>query len=849
MGAKEKSECPDRAGAAAYPELTRVLTTAYNQPPKPTQERPMAKTQFDYDPTQIVPQELWDMEQIIRNPLDVRVREEETVERDGRKVVRREIYYTSHVFRGTPVRIAAHVAIPESDKPLPAMVLGTSNVDGAESMAVTHNVVAIAIDRPGVGDSNGPPDLYNESWLDLTHDPRDGWMWQFITSAMRAITYAQTLPQVNPGRIGVTGGSRGGTMSFIANGVDPRITLAIPTATAGDILLAFKHDGWANNLYTDEDGDPGIPDTFRVFALYGDPIQVAKTQHGAVMLILGAQDEFFPIYTVKTTCDAVTSPDFRLCLIPDWDHGLFGQDIPECDTYNNRDEASRRIAAATRWAIQCHLHDARPMPPTPDLSWLPEGNAMHFSATVDQSWPVKGVSLCHSTDSAYFFKREPMAKVLDCFKEKFQCTLDMADVDDDQTAFFVEVEYEDGPFIMSPPEFGLRFKQRIRTSRPPGPEPEFMVEDVEYGSSIDDLSGLKAKISYNKQRKGAPIVVLLAGGTPGSTKPLHTAVERWGRKGVFAVLPTLRGRDGSPGDADIMGREVYDILDAVEHVKAAYAEYVNPDLVSLVSYSAGAAVGLMATERFPDYFRTAVAFFPITDRATQPYWELYDREPKDENESKALRIAKMVEKIIRGTPAAAPDAYAARRTLSAAANARQTRIHMYHDVEDWLVPVGQSRQFVDAAKAAGLTNVRFYMSYPDDGRRWTHGHPDKIADLVAGEHKFQGQVTGGTPPKPTLPREGELVVLGYLRTEELEVWLGDGLESAATLTYSLADDSAAFSVAPLAGNPDAPVKVLLDAGKYAGCQAQVCGQAVKPTQEHARISFAVKQGEELVLKR
>ncbi len=809
----------------------------------------MPKTRFDYDPTKIVPQELWDLDQIRSEPLNVRVREEETVERDGRRVTRREIYYTSHVFRGQPVRIAAHVAIPESDERLPAMIHAAGSIDSAESFALAHNVVDIAIDRPGVGDSNGPPDLYNESWLDLTHDPRDGWMWQFVTSALRAITYAQTLPEVNPDRIGVTGGSRGGTMSFIANGVDPRITLAIPTATAGDILLAFHHGGWANNLYTDEDGNPGIPDTFRVFALYGDPIHYAKTQHGAVTLILGAQDEFFPIYTVKTTCDAVTHPGFRLCLIPDWDHGLFSQDIPECDTYDNREEANKRIRAAVEHSIRCWLHDERPMPHAPNLSWLPEGDTMRFSATADLSQPVKRVSLCYSTDSAYFFKREPMPKVLDCFKEKFQCALDFSQVNDDEVAFFVEVEYEDGPFLMSRPEFGLRFKQRMRAGRPPGPEPEFVAEDVEYDSSIDDLRGLKARVAYNKRRKNAPIVVLLAGGTPGSTKPLRGDVERWARKGAFAVLPTLRGRDGSPGQADIMGREVYDILDAVEHVKAAYSEYVNPDLVGLVSYSAGAAVGLLAVERFPDYFRAAAAYFPITDRAAQPYWELYEREPANENEEKALRIAKMVEKLIGGTPATAPDAYAARRTLSAAANARRTRIHLFHDVEDWLVPVEQSERFVEAAKAAGLTNVKLYKSYPDDGRRWLHGHPNKVADLAAGEHKFQGQLTGGSPGKPKLPREGELVVLGYLRADAFEVWLGDGLRSAAALSYSLGDAEARFAVAPHSGDAAAPARILLDAERFAGWSANASGRPVSPAEERGKLVFEIRQGEELALTR
>jgi len=472
---------------------------------------------------------------------------------------------------------------------------------------------------------------------------------------------------------------------------------------------------------------------------------------------------------------------------------------------------------------------------------------MLFSSTVDQSWPVKNVSLCYSTDGAYFLKREPMPKVLDCFKEKFQCALDLSDVDDNQMAFYVEVDYEDGPYLMSAPGFGLRFKQKMRVGRPPGPSPEFVAEDIEYPSTIDDLPNLKAKVAYDKLRKNMPIVVLLAGGTPGSTKPLHGEVERMSRKGVFAILPTLRGRDGSPGKADIMGREVYDIVDAVDYVKANYAELVNPNLVSIVGYSSGGSLALLAGARFPGYFRTLVSFFPITDRADQPYWELYDREPATDLEGKALRIAKMVEKFVGGTPKTAPDAYIARRTLSAVANASQTSIHLLHDLEDGLVPYEHSQRYSDAAKAAGLTNVRFHLSYPDDGRRWQHGHPDKKPDLIAGEHKFVGQLTGGKPDRPTLPNEGELIIPGYLRTEHFEIWLGDGLDATAALKYSLTDTCATFSVAPHSGNADAPVRVMLDATKYSGWQAEADGQCMTPTTERGSLVYELRHGEQLEL--
>ncbi|MDP6114654.1 MAG: prolyl oligopeptidase family serine peptidase [Planctomycetota bacterium] len=583
----------------------------------------MPTTFFKYDPSSIVPHDLFPLDEICEADLEVRIRSEETAEYEDDKVLRRELIYTSHEFRGEKVRIAAHVAIPESDVPLPAMVLGSGEMDAADAFSRQHNVVTMAIDRVGTGDSNGPPDSYNQAWLDLSEDMRDGWMIQYVTNSLRAITYLQQLPEVRADRIGLTGSSRGGTMTLIANGVDSRIALAVPRATCGDILTAFDHDGWANHLYQHEDGSQGIPPRFRAFSIHGDPIHFGRAQHGKVMLILGAQDEYFPIYTVKTFWDAVPG-GMSLCLVPDWDHGLFGADRPEVDTYDNREEANRRMNAAMQSAIDCHLHEKAAMPATPLLSWLYENGKLIFRATPDTSWPLEYVHLMYSNDGAYFYKRLELRKIYETFKEYYIGELEVSAEDLQQMCFFLEARHEDGPFLMSPPEFGLGFQQRMRQHPPgsPAPEPEFFVEESD--------APVKHVRACNQLSDGLPFLLLFAPNDVQWTSVVQEA-ERLSRRGLHVCA--VQSDDVS---------EVERLLDELANSGSGAAG----ENLHLLGFGSGGTLALKCLSQWPSRFRTTVAFSPgAADISLNSVDETEVRIFADLDDPKAADIATLGEAL------------------------------------------------------------------------------------------------------------------------------------------------------------------------------------------------------------
>ena len=399
---------------------------------------------------------LWDLEAIAQTPLEVRTLAEQTAGLGPRRVACRKLRYTSHDGSGGPIHIAAQVAIPAAREPLPAVIMGTGDADAGQDFARRHRVATIVLDRPGTGESTGPEDLYT-NWVHFS-DPRESWMWHYITSALRAVTLAQTLPEIDPDRIGITGSSRGGTMAWIANGVDPRLKLSIPVATGGDIVRALDQGGWANYIHRDEEGKPAIPPAFYEFARYYDPRLYCGRQHGGVVLIVGAQDEFFPVLCTETSARASAADDFRLLLVANWDHGYFSGDNPQVQAFDNTREVTRKRRRTVAAAIAHWLRVTQPLPATPELAVEPLGANLQVRVSVDAELPIRRVRLYWSADSAYTYR----AVTLKRDGEHYLGQLKPSARALPQTAVYAEVEYVRGPFLTSIPWLGPGFRQVMR---------------------------------------------------------------------------------------------------------------------------------------------------------------------------------------------------------------------------------------------------------------------------------------------------------------------------------------------------------------------------------------------------
>jgi len=401
------------------------------------------------------PADLWDLEHLVQRPLELTVH----ARRRWLGAEQWEFALTSQVHRGATVRIAGRVAVPRGRRPRPAVVLGHGDMGEVRRFARRHRVVCAAFDRPGVGASTGPEDTY-ENWITF-EDPRESWLYVYVTAALRVLTYVAALPAVDPAALALTGYSRGGTMAWIANGVDRRLRLCVPRGTGGDIVGALEHGGWASYLHRREDGTPYVPEAFYAFARVYDPLVYADRQQASVLLMVGAQDEFFPLACTRSTAEAMPEP-FRLQLIPNWDHHYFTASHPELEVYDNRRQSEGRQRRSMAAAIQRCLHRREDLPPFPAIRLEAATGGVLLAAGAAEG--ARRAMAWLSCDGAYTFVPATMERAGD----EFVAALPLTAAEQERLALFVEVEYRDGLLLTSLPHLGPGFRQRMR----PFPAPE-----------------------------------------------------------------------------------------------------------------------------------------------------------------------------------------------------------------------------------------------------------------------------------------------------------------------------------------------------------------------------------------
>jgi len=315
-----------------------------------------------------------------------------------------------------------------------------------------------------------------------------------------------------------------------------------------------------------------------------------------------------------------------------------------------------------------------------------------------------------------------------------------------------------------------------------------IIGDFRYGSTIDAIDDLYAKYAYLPNINNLPILILMHGFHQHISDFTNNDVfNRLARYGVFVCAVSMRGSDDSSGSHDSSGRELYDILDAINYVKTNFPNVVDANRVAIVGYSGGGANALGCAIRFPDTFTDVIAHFPISD---------YGYSNPDGWWYHAVSSRPLIENSIGGTPATVPNKYHSRAFNLGITN-YTGKLHLYHDNDDSIVPLINTQKVVQTLDLAGMTNYSVSYTSSVNVNRWLHALPNAVASVRWTEDYWCPVVTKKVNPVWTIPVSGSIKAMGYLETKHFNIWLGDGTEHVADVVYNTSTDS--YTVTPLTG--------------------------------------------------
>jgi cephalosporin-C deacetylase-like acetyl esterase len=416
----------------------------------------------------------------------------------------REIRFRSFVWDSTgrtrPIRIQGFLAIPPGRYPKhskPAVILAHGlgwHGTAEEAVETCRNLdaVGLSISAPGLGGSEGDgvtPDKPRPLFA-VMPEVRQSWLYAYVYAVLRAITLLQTIPQADPRGIVVSGVSMGGVASLIANGVDDRVRGVMVVSAAGGFEAAARQGSWWRRLLASsglkpEDRGP------QVFFRALDPQAFVGRQHGAVFMVIGAQDEFFPLDRVIATYRAINAPAKTLELVADYDHFWYFSrgctadcmpgvrerakhcpQPPKCPSqcpsnarppycgpqasYNNQENFVPRWALLLRSLVAQHAsHPVRPFGPPPGQPRVQRVSDDVIVQCASDPAP-KAVRLAYSDNNGYTFGQTTLSRSADG-------TYHLGRGLPRQTSLlFAEVEAQDGAVATSIPTLPNDYRAPIR---------------------------------------------------------------------------------------------------------------------------------------------------------------------------------------------------------------------------------------------------------------------------------------------------------------------------------------------------------------------------------------------------
>jgi dienelactone hydrolase len=242
----------------------------------------------------------------------------------------RPVYYEGAKLGGKPTRVFGYYARPSTgDGPFPAMLLvhgggGHAFRQWAQLWA-DRGYVALAMDLAGSGPDrkrlpDGGPDQDDATkFRDFTPDDADQmWTYHAVAAVLKGHSLLASRPEVDPGRIGVTGISWGGYLTCIVAGIDDRIKVAVPVYGCG-----FLHE---DSFWKPERFDKVPADRRDRWVETFDPSKYLPGVRCPILFVNGTNDFAYPLesyrrsYRAVPGFEALDNPD-RLCVTLRMPHG------------------------------------------------------------------------------------------------------------------------------------------------------------------------------------------------------------------------------------------------------------------------------------------------------------------------------------------------------------------------------------------------------------------------------------------------------------------------------------------------------------------------------------------------
>ena len=267
------------------------------------------------------------------------------------------IFLAGPKYRGKETRVFAWYGVPEaaaSDVKMPGIVLvhgglGTAFVDWVKRWN-DRGFAAIAIDmfgglpaKDGSYCSKNPPERhefsgpdYGKIFVDVDLAPEDQWPYHAVAGIISAASFLGSLPNVDDGKIGLTGISWGGYAAALTAGYDDRFRFVMPVYGCGGFDSGLKlvpEDASAKKV--------------RKFASLWDPDNTLGKAKMPMLWVNGANDFAFDVCNWNKTA-GLSARSYR-SLRPSMAHGqLEGEIPPELEAFAKTVLAGREFPSFTK---------------------------------------------------------------------------------------------------------------------------------------------------------------------------------------------------------------------------------------------------------------------------------------------------------------------------------------------------------------------------------------------------------------------------------------------------------------------------------------------------------------------